>query len=224
MSNFILAGLFTEGTTDNRFLLSVVERTLEDVAFDCTGDIETKVEIITINKTGLSFNEQVLAASRLAFDKFGIILLFVHTDSDAPSDDLIFQTKIIPAQKLLLEQDDKHCKNLIALVPIQMTESWMVADKDLLKEEIGIYKTNAELEIHLNPELINNPKSVIENIIRFSKEDLTKRRRNKNLSISDLYQILGQTIELTKLEELSSYLKFKESIIAKLKELNFYHK
>lgn len=224
MSNFILAGLFTEGTTDNRFLLSVVERTLEDVAFDCTGDIETKVEIITINKTGLSFNEQVLAASRLAFAKFGIILLFVHTDSDAPSDDLIFQTKIIPAQKLLLEQDDKHCKNLIALVPIQMTESWMVADKELLKEEIGIYKTNAELEIHLKPELINNPKSVIENIIRFSKEDLTKRRRNKNLSISDLYQILGQTIELTKLEELSSYLKFKESIIAKLKELNFYHK
>ena len=100
----------------------------------------------------------------------------------------------------------------------------MVADKELLKEEIGIYKTNAELEIHLKPELINNPKSVIENIIRFSKEDLTKRRRNKNLSISDLYQILGQTIELTKLEELSSYLKFKESIIAKLKELNFYHK
>lgn len=224
MSNFILAGLFTEGTTDNRFLLSVVERTLEDVAFDCTGDIETKVEIITINKTGLSFNEQVLAASRLAFDKFGILLLFVHTDSDAPSDELIFQTKIIPAQKLLLEQDDNHCKNLIALVPIQMTESWMVADKELLKEEIGIYKTNAELEIHLKPELINNPKSVIENIIRFSKEDLTKRRRNKNLSISDLYQILGQTIELTKLEELSSYLKFKESIIAKLKELNFYHK
>ena len=34
MSNFILAGLFTEGTTDNRFLSSVVERTLEDIAFD----------------------------------------------------------------------------------------------------------------------------------------------------------------------------------------------
>ena len=224
MSNFILAGLFTEGTTDNRFLLSVVERTLEDVAFDCTGDIETKVEIITINKTGLSFNEQVLAASKVALDKFGILLLFVHTDSDSPSDELIFQTKIIPAQKLLLEQDDNHCKNLIALVPIQMTESWMVADKELLKEEIGIYKTNAELEIQLKPELINNPKSVIENIIRFSKEDLTKRRRNKNLNISDLYQILGQTIELSKLEELSSYVKFKDSLVTKLKELNFHHK
>ena len=161
MSNFILAGLFTEGTTDNRFLSSVVERTLEEVAYDCTGDIETKVEIIAIKKTGLNFNEQVLEASRYAFEKFGITLLFVHTDSDLPSDELIFQTKIIPAQKTLLEQDNNYCKNMIAIVPIQMSESWMIADKELLKDEIGIEKSDAELEIHLNPESITNPKSII---------------------------------------------------------------
>ncbi len=224
MSNFILAGLFTEGTTDNRFLSSVVERTLEDIAFDCTGDIETKVEIITINKTGLNFNEQVLEASKSAFDKFGILLLFVHADSDALSDNLIFETKIIPAQKILLEQDDNYCKNLIAIVPIQMSESWMIADKQLLKDEIGIEKTDTELEIHLNPESITNPKSVIENIIRISKEDLTKRRRNNGLNISDLYQIIGQKVEISELEKLASYLKFKNSLIDKLRELNFYHK
>lgn len=224
MSNFILAGLFTEGTTDNRFLSSVVERTLEDIAFDCTGDIETKVEIITINKTGLNFNEQVLEASKSAFDKFGILLLFVHADSDALSDNLIFETKIIPAQKILLEQDDNYCKNLIAIVPIQMSESWMIADKQLLKDEIGIEKTDTELEIHLNPESITNPKSVIENIIRISKEDLTKRRRNNGLNISDLYQIIGQKVEISELEKLTSYLKFKNSLIDKLRELNFYHK
>lgn len=81
MSNFILAGLFTEGTTDVRFLSRVVERTLEDIMFDCTGDIETKLEIINISKAGLSFNEQVLEASRVALDKFGVFDLFVHTDS-----------------------------------------------------------------------------------------------------------------------------------------------
>ena len=43
MSNFILAGLFTEGTTDVRFLSSVVERTLVDVVFDCAGEFETKL-------------------------------------------------------------------------------------------------------------------------------------------------------------------------------------
>lgn len=224
MSNFILSGLFTEGTTDVRFLSSVVERTLEEVALDCTGDIETKVEIVSISKTGLNFNEQVLEVSKLAHEKYGVLILFVHTDSDSVNDDLVFQTKIIPAQKNLLEQDDVCCKHIIAIVPIQMTESWMLADKELLKEEIGIEKADAELGIHLNPESITNPKNVIENIIRMSKEDLPKRRRNKGLNIADLYQIIGQKIELTELDKLSSYLKFKNSLKDKLRELNFYHK
>lgn len=224
MSNFILAGLFTEGATDNRFLSSVVERTLEDIAFDCTGDIETKVEIITINKTNLNFNEQVLEASRIALDKFGILLIFVHTDSDNFNDEIIFQSKILPAQELLSAQDESvFCKNMVAIVPIKMTESWMIADKELLKSEIGIDKTDAELGIHSNPESIANPKTLIEQIIRISKEDITKRKRNKGLNISDLYQIIGQKIELSELEKLSSYAKFKEALIHKLKELNFYH-
>ncbi|WP_396155213.1 DUF4276 family protein [Flavobacterium macrobrachii] len=224
MSNFILAGLFTEGSTDVRFLSSVVERVLEQVAFDCTGDIETKVEIINIDKSRKDFNQQVLEASKVASDKFGILLLFVHTDSDSVNDDLIFQSKIIPAQTLLRDQDDSYCKDIVAIVPIQMTESWMIADKKLLKEEIGIEKSDTELNIHLNPELISNPKSVIESIIRLSKEDETKRKRNKGLNIADLYQIIGQKIELTELEKLPSYLKFRNSLIEKLRELNFYHK
>ena len=224
MSNFILAGLFTEGTTDVRFLSSVVERTLEDIAFDCTCDIETKLEIINISKAGLSFNEQVLEASRVALDKFGVLILFVHTDSDSVSDDLIFQSKIFPSQKILSEQDNNYCKNMVAIVPVQMTESWMIADKKILKEEIGVEKTDTELGIHLNPESITNPKELIEEIIRISKEDLSKRRRNKGLVISDLYQIIGQKLELSELEKLSSYLKFKNSLKDKLRELNFYHK
>jgi hypothetical protein len=224
MSNFILAGLFTEGTTDSRFLLSVVEKTLNEVAHDCSGDIETALEIININKSGLGFNDQVLEASKVATEKFGVLLLFVHTDSDAIDYEIIFQSKIIPAQKILSEQDDKYCKNMVAIVPVQMTESWMIADKILLKEEIGIEKSDAELGIHLNPETITNPKNVIEEIIRVSKEDETKRKRNKGLTISDLYQIIGQKVDLTELEKLSSYNKFKQSLIDKLRELNFYHK
>ena len=123
MSNFILAGLFTEGTTDSRFLLSVVEKTLNEVAHDCSGDIETALEIININKSGLGFNDQVLEASKVATEKFGVLLLFVHTDSDAIDYEIIFQSKIIPAQKILSEQDDKYCKNMVAIVPVQMIES-----------------------------------------------------------------------------------------------------
>jgi hypothetical protein len=224
MSNFILAGLFTEGTTDDRFLLSVLERTLEDVAFDCTGDIETRVEAISINKKDLSFNDQVLEASKEAFEKFGILLLFVHTDADDVNDEVIFKSKILPAQKLLLEQDvDSYCIHMIPVVPVQMTESWMIADRNLLKSEIGIVKTDAELGINQNPESLTDPKRTVEEIIRLSREDVTKRKRSKGLQISDLYQIIGQKVELSELVKLSSYIKFKTSLIEKLKELNFYH-
>ena len=152
------------------------------------------------------------------------MFLFVHTDSDASTDELIFRTKIVPAEENLLLQDDMHCKHIVAIVPIQMTESWMLADKNLLKEEIGIEKTDAELGIHLNPEAITNPKSLIENIIRLSKEDLPKRRRNGGLNISDLYQIIWQKIEISELEKLSSYVKFKNSLIDKLRELSYYYR
>ena len=225
MSNFIFAGLFTEGTTDNRFLESVVKRTLENVAFDCTGDIEVQLEIIKIEKSNLSFIEQVLKASEKAKKDFGILILFVHTDSDQIDDAIAFNNKIIPAKELINQQEENnYCKNIVAIVPIQMTESWMIADKELLKNEIGINRSDSELGIHLNPERLNDPKSIISEIIRLSKEGNTKRKRDEGSHISGLYQIIGQKIDLKELEKLSSYIKFKQSLIDKLKELNFYHK
>jgi hypothetical protein len=224
MSNFILTGMFTEGTTDVRFLESVVKKTLDDLAFECTGDIETELKIIEIDKTGLSFNEQVFLASKTAKEEYDVLMLFIHTDADYNDDSVVFNSKIIPAKTFLDEQDDKLvCKKVIAIVPIQMTEAWMLADKNLLKDEIGIEGTDIDLGIHRRPEETNNPKAVIENIIRLSKENQVKRKRRTGLNISDLYQIIGQKIELSELENLPSYNKFKSSLREVLKELNFLH-
>lgn len=224
MSNFILTGLFTEGATDERFLKSVIERTLEDIAYECTGDIETGVEIIRIEKTGLDFVNQVLKASQQGIEEFSIVLLFVHTDADDRTDERALETKILPVEEVLLEAESNvFCQNIVAVIPVYMTESWMMADRELLKSEIGIDKTNVELGIHRNPEELTDPKNKIEEIIRISKENLPKRRRNKGLDISDLYQIIGQKIELSELEKLNSYNKFKQSLIEKLRQLNFYH-
>ncbi|TRX42277.1 DUF4276 family protein [Flavobacterium restrictum] len=170
----------------------------------------------------MSFIDQILEASKIGYEKYSMLILFVHTDSDDINDTLVFESKIIPAQKKIAAQDEAiFCKHIIAIVPIQMTESWMLADTQLIKDEIGIDKTDGELGLNSNPETINNPKKLIQEIIRLSKLDLTKRRRGKGLDISDLYQIIGQKIELNKLP---SYLKFKGSLIEKLRELNFYHK
>jgi hypothetical protein len=224
MSNFLLAGLFTEGTTDIRFLESVVKTTLENLAIECSGYIETELEIIKIEKSGLSFNEQVLKAAQKAKNDFEVLILFIHTDSDSKDDSIVFATKIIPAAALVDQQEDSGvCKKIVAIVPITMTEAWMLADKQLLKNQIGIEGSDMDLGLHKNPEEVTNPKAVIENLIRISKENQVKRKRNKGLTISDLYQIIGQKIELSELEKLPSYNKFKSSLKDVLKELNFLH-
>ena len=224
MTKLIFAGLFTEGSTDVRFLESIVRKALEDVAFECQGQIETEVKTIEINKTGLGFVEQVLLASKKSIDDYGIMFFCVHTDSDDDTDRRVMESKIIPALNSLNNQNEsEYCKILVSVIPVYMTEAWMLADKELLKSEIGTELSNTDLGIHPKPESIAKPKEAIENAIRIVQSDLTKRKRNRGLDISELYQIIGQKLELSQLENLESYRKFKESLKRAFRELGFLH-
>jgi hypothetical protein len=220
MGNLVFAGLFTEGTTDIRFLDSIVKKTLDSIAFECSGQIETELIGIKIDKTGLGFTDQVLRASEKAFDSYGISILFVHTDADDNSDKIIFETKINPAQgKIELLPN----RTMVPIVPVYMTESWMLADKDLLRDELGTSCSIGELHLTKYPEEMTDPKEAIENAIRISKENQTKRKRNQGLVIEDLYQIIGQKVELERLDKLPSYLKFKNNLKQAFRDLNLLH-
>jgi hypothetical protein len=115
----IFVGLFTEGTTDVRFLESIVRRTLEEMAFsDCKSQLSIEVTPIEIRKTGLTFVQQVLKAAEKSFLK-GINLLCVHSDADQNKLDFVLNHKIIPAQNELTKQnEDVYCKLLLPLIPI----------------------------------------------------------------------------------------------------------
>jgi len=220
----IFAGLFTEGQTDIRFLQNIVQNTLEAVAFhDCSGQFDIELTPITINKTGLGFIEQVLEASKKGQEEFGMMILCVQADADRKTLKETYLHKINPCQIELEKQpENDYCKILVAVVPIQETEAWMLADKELLKEEIGTNKTDNELGINRNPETIANPKEVIEKAIQIARKNLTIKRR-KDLTIADLYSAIGQKIDLDKLESLSSYHDFKGNVREVFRKLNLLH-
>lgn len=223
MSYQLFAGLFTEGSTDNRFLKSVVERTLDEVAFECKSEIETELLVIDIEKTGLSFQEQVLKASLGGDNRYGIMILCAHTDADSSTDSSAFENKLGPAIDALQQQeDDSYCKLIVPVVPIYMTEAWMLADTELLKSQIGTDKSDQELGLSRNPENIARPKEVIQEAIRIARADMPKKRR-KDLNISELYQPIGQEIDLNHLEDLSAYRKFKKSMREAFRTLNLLH-
>lgn len=224
MAQQLFAGLFTEGTSDIRFLQSIVQKTLESIAFECSGQIDIEVYPIEIAEKELNFKEQVLSASKKGIDEFGMQLLCVHRDADDISAKDTYRFKVNPAKEELEKQNpDEYCTVFVALVPIQEMEAWMLADKELLKKEIGTDKNDTILGIDNKPETIANPKEVIENAIRIAREGLTKKRRY-SLNISHLYLPIGQSIDLSKLENLASYQDFKENVREAFRKLNLLHR
>lgn len=221
MSIQIIIGFTTEGSTDVKYLESIIQRTFEHVAFECHGQIEV-LPAQYLKKQNGDFVELVKDYARKA-EEMGVMVLCVHTDADDTTDIFSYNNKIIPAFTAVNDiQGESICKNLVAIVPVRMTEAWMLSDKELLKAEIGTSKSNEELGIDRLPEDYNNPKQTIEDAIRIARQNLTKRRRHE-LVISELYSPIGQKVALSTLERLTSYQKFKEAVRAAYTKLNYLH-
>lgn len=216
----VFVGFTTEGTTDVRFLEKIIERSFEEIAYECQGDVEPVVWPLVVDKTGLSFSEYALKAAQQGVEELGMMILCIHSDADDATNQNVLDNKIAPARELIKAQsDDTTCKILVPAIPVQMMESWMLADKDLLKNEIGTTKTDNELGINRSPESITDPKAVIEEAIRIARQEITRRRR-KELRISDLYLPVGQKVSIDKLKELPSYRRFQEDIRQAYRELH----
>ncbi len=216
----VFIGFTTEGTTDVRFLRKIIERSFEEIAYECQGDVEPVVWPLEVKKTDLSFSEYALKAAQQGVEEIGMMILCIHSDADDATNQNVLDNKIAPARELIKAQsDDTTCKILVPAIPVQMMESWMLADKDLLKNEIGTTKTDNELGINRSPESITDPKAVIEEAIRIARQEITRRRR-KELRISDLYLPVGQKVSIDKLKGLPSYRRFQEDIRQAYRELH----
>lgn len=208
----IFIGLITEGPTDIRFLSGIINRTVQEIAIQCENEIEVS-DVQNIYAQGDSFVEKMLNASHTACEKYSISLLFIHADADNRKLDDVMTAKFAPLQKALVSKDDdNYCKHIVPTVPIQMIESWMMADKQLLKRLINAeYISNIKLGLERMPETYADPKSVIENAIRQSLSTMPKKRRNQ-IRISDLYEILGNSLDLNSLRALPSFQNFEQNI------------
>ncbi|WP_019538868.1 MULTISPECIES: DUF4276 family protein [Proteiniphilum] len=214
----LFVGLIAEGTTDYLFLEPIIEKVLLDIAYDCRGQVDVDVKKIECDK-GRGFTDYVLNAAQKGKENY-ISMFIVHTDADADSACHTYTHKINPAKTLLEQKEDSgYCKNLIALVPIQETESWMLADKNLFIKTIGTKKNENELNLNGHPETFNNPKERIENAIRIGRQNLPKKLRN-SLKIIDLYSYLGQAMKIENLGTFKSYCDFNNNVRRELIKLN----
>lgn len=217
--NILTVAYTTEGKTDKRFLGNIIRKTFEELAFECTGQIEVfEPEHLLVKEE--SFVEHVVSAAKKAFWAH---VLCVHTDADHQSDDVAFKNKINPSLLEISKSDESQiCRNVVAVVPIQMTEAWMLADRDLFCREINTTKNHSELGLPIRfkqIESIDNPKRTIEEAIRISQLEVPRRRQK--ISIGDIYSPISQKIDLNILSNLASYQKFRSQARSALKTLNY---
>mgnify|MGYP000963879315 CR=1 FL=1 len=213
----LFVGLMAEGATDYRFLKPIVEKTLVQIAHDCTGQIDIDVFNVEYIKDG-GFVDYVFSASKKGFNEFGIMILVIHADADALSPNDVYDNKINPAKSRIGQEEEEICKNIAALVPVYETESWMFADKAFLKKQIGTKMLDADLGIDGSPESFSRPKERIEEAIRIGREELPPKIRHR-LKIDDLYSIMGEAIQTEKLLVYESYNDFVRNIRRELVQL-----
>ena len=221
MGKQLFIGLAVEGSTDMRFLKSVVLRTFLRIVYEqCEQDVDVDLFELKPQKIGKSFPEFVLEASKEGVGKYGIMILAVHADSDKESLQERIRDKFAPAQHALDQEDENlYCKTLTPVIPMRMIEAWMLADTALLKEEMGTTLSDASLGLHRLPESIADPKSLIERAVSIAMQQRPKKRRT--LSIADLYEILGDEIAIEALLRLPSYQSFYQAAIDSLRRIHY---
>ena len=221
MGKQLFIGLAVEGNTDMRFLKSIVQRTFNHLVFDlCDQDIDIDVFEINVSKVGKSFREFVASASLESVRRYGVLVLAVHSDSDKESLQQRLEDKFLPARDYLSSLDENaYCKILVPIIPMRMVEAWMMADTQLLREEMGTDMTDSELGLLRPPEDVADPKELIENAIRIVQNALPKKRRT--LAIGDLYEILGYKISYESLYRLSSFRAFVSACIDALQKIHY---
>jgi hypothetical protein len=217
MSNILQIGYTAEGTTDQRFLSNIIRKTFEHAVYDCNTGIEV-YEPEYLPKPEGDFVSQIVRVSS-EYSYFHVIC--VHSDSDHPSIENVLRNKIEPALHAV-RKSENACKNLVAIIPVQMTEAWLLADFELLKAKIGTDRTNNELGLptRINQiEGLSNPKEVVSGAIRKAQETLSKRRRK--LSVSSLYSPISQEISIDILTKLPSFNRFLGEVRKSLQYLNY---
>ena len=222
MKSLVMA-LLAEGSTDNRFLNSIAQRTASRILnLKSMSVVDVpELQIISPRATG-SQVDRILYAAQAAH---GHHLLLVHADADARTFKTAWSERIEPG---LFEIREAHkrgtpvCDRIVPVIPIRMTESWMLADPDALVAVIGTSVSPRELSLPNKPsqvETIAHPKTKLQEVLNVAVGGSSRRRRARE--IGRIYEPLARGIDIERLARVPAFRKFQKDLTQALRELHF---
>ncbi len=226
MKSLVLA-LCAEGPSDHLFLPIVIQRTSRQL-LEQHKQKEVRalpVKSIVPTRAGLGQAEYIVQAACRAVDCDALI---VHADADERTSERALRERYQPGYQQvqqMREHREQICKHLLPLVPIQMTEAWMLADQEtLLQRVIGTSMNAQSLCLPTRARQIEadaDPKSTFNLAVQRAYQH--RSRRHRHIDITSYYESLAQQIKLERLHFLPSYQQFVKDLTDTLKTLNFIH-
>lgn len=210
MTVLVLA-FYAEGPTDEQFLPLIIQRTVQQILIErgrTTVDILEPILLrhLIDRKKYPSQAERLLQAGHRAA---GYHALIIHADADHPTSERAMRERIQPGLRLIQQTRERVCEYLIPLIPVQMTEAWLLADPEALRTVIGTQVATQKLGL---PERIHqvesdpDPKETLRQVVQNALADQPRRRRRLNLG--SLYEPLARQIRLERLWQVPAYQQF----------------
>jgi len=222
--SYLGLALFAEGLTDHRFLGSVLNRLCTEL---CHSHGRTPVDIGEVLElhTLPGFEEQsraerISAAARRAATAWHI--LFIHADADADAK-AAREERIKPAMNRLTATGEFSSDRIVAVIPVKMTEAWMLADPDALRKALHLAE-NLDLELPARTrelERLTDPKTQLQQITRLSST--RKRQRRRRDPLKSLPRQLGDSISLDCLRRLPAFQTMERELRQSLTQLGYLH-
>jgi hypothetical protein len=208
--NTLVLALYAEGRTDERFLPIVIQRTAERIlAQSGLQVVDVPAPLVldgSIYRRYPGRAERILEAARLAR---GYHALVIHADADYPTPERAMIERIKPGLILVRGSEETVCEQVVPIVPVQMTEAWMLVDSRAVCEVIGTSVDDQLLGLPQSARQVesdNDPKSTLSQVVRNALADRPRRRRR--LDVGTLYEPLARQIRLELLSMVPSYARF----------------
>lgn len=210
---FLNLALFAEGKTDYALLVPLLRRLTEQV---CLAEARGVVEVSEVSAVDTppdcreaSRAARILEAARPFWG--GACILFVHADADASDHHRAMDERVRPGMELIRSRlSGGAC---IAVIPVRMSEAWALVDGNALREAFGTTIDDARLGVPREPRRVESMEDPSK-LIMAAYAQLRKRAR-----VEDCFQILGERIDLERLQRVPAFARLREDLRAALREL-----
>jgi len=212
--------LYAEGSTDYRFLSPLLTRVVEDLLLESADSALDIGPMIELREPAAFRNEiratKILEAARTTVGGFHI--LFVHADADGDPERARREQANPGIGRFLGEFSEGYAG--VAVVPIREMEAWAIVDGDALRAAFGSTLSDEQLGIPTRArdvERNSDPKRVLEQAYA---RVLGSAPRGPGKTAAGFLDLLGQTVSLERLRQLSAFRQLREDVTDALRILN----